>query len=126
MANSWRCERWDSMTLLTPNWQSGLPGLPYDGADPDGYMTAGEVADLIMRFAVQTRAPVLRDTNVTSLRRTEDGYELTTSQGEHPVARGAHRDRSLQPADGACTRPGAPAADRAADPVRLPQSRPAP
>ena len=26
VANSWRRERWDSLRLLTPNWQSRLPG----------------------------------------------------------------------------------------------------
>ena len=38
-ANSWRTERWDSLRLLTPNWQSRLPGSAYDGDDPDGFMT---------------------------------------------------------------------------------------
>jgi putative flavoprotein involved in K+ transport len=51
VANSWRRERWDSLRLLTPNWQSRLPGLRYEGPDPDGYMTAGEVTELIERFA---------------------------------------------------------------------------
>jgi putative flavoprotein involved in K+ transport len=31
VANSWRRERWDSLRLLTPNWQSRLPGHAYDG-----------------------------------------------------------------------------------------------
>ena len=26
VANSWRHERWDSLRMLTPNWQSRLPG----------------------------------------------------------------------------------------------------
>ena len=47
VANSWRRERWDSLRLLTPNWQSRLPGLPYEGPDPDGYMTMGEVTGFI-------------------------------------------------------------------------------
>ena len=34
VANSWRTERWDSLRLLTPNWQSRLPGYRYDGPDP--------------------------------------------------------------------------------------------
>ena len=51
VANSWRRERWDSLRLLTPNWQSRLPGLRYDGPDPDGYMTMGEVTEFIERFA---------------------------------------------------------------------------
>ena len=57
VANSWRRERWDSLRLLTPNWLSRLPGHPYDGPDPDGYMTTGEVAELIERFADGSRAP---------------------------------------------------------------------
>jgi len=39
VANSWRTERWDSLRLLTPNWQSRLPGFRYEGSDPDGYRT---------------------------------------------------------------------------------------
>ena len=35
VANSWRTQRWDSFTLLTPNWQTELPGRAYDGDDPD-------------------------------------------------------------------------------------------
>ncbi|MCB1402535.1 MAG: NAD(P)-binding domain-containing protein, partial [Rhodobacteraceae bacterium] len=38
VANSWRHERWDSLRLLTPNWQSRLPGFAYAGPDPDGFM----------------------------------------------------------------------------------------
>ena len=46
IAHSWRTERWDSLRLLTPNWQSRLPGYQYEGADPDGYMTMREVIEL--------------------------------------------------------------------------------
>ena len=58
MANSWRRERWDSLRLLTPNWQSRLPGLRYEGPDPDGYMTVAEVTEFIEHFAKVSRAPV--------------------------------------------------------------------
>src|SRR5829696_1085028 len=51
VANSWRHERWDSLRLLTPNWQSRLPGLSYDGPDPDGYMSMRDVVAFIERFA---------------------------------------------------------------------------
>ena len=58
MANSWRHERWDSLRLLTPNWQSRLPGHRYEGPDPDGYMTMSEVVEFIEQFAKFSRAPV--------------------------------------------------------------------
>jgi cation diffusion facilitator CzcD-associated flavoprotein CzcO len=69
VANSWRTERWDSLRLLTPNWLTRLPGFAYEGPDPDGYMTAGEVADLVQAYAVDGGAPVRTGTTVTSVRR---------------------------------------------------------
>ena len=47
IANSWRHERWDSLRLLTPNWQSRLPGYRYRGNDPDGFMSMPEVIQFI-------------------------------------------------------------------------------
>ena len=82
VANSWRRERWDSLRLLTPNWQCRLPGFDYRGDDPDGFMSALEVADLITDYAKEISAPVLNGTTVTSLRRTAEGYVVTTDQGE--------------------------------------------
>src|SRR5262249_16655686 len=102
VANSWRRERWDSLRLLTPNWQSRLPGLPYDGIDPDGYMSSDEVVDLITRFAGPIEAPVRTETNVTALRRGGEGYELTTSEGEILA-------RTAVIASGACNVPVVPA-----------------
>jgi putative flavoprotein involved in K+ transport len=98
VANSWRTERWDSLRLLTPNWQSRLPGLRYEGADPDGYMTMSEVTEFIERFAKVSRAPVRTGVNVTSVRRADDGYHVTTSDGEIGC-------RTVVIASGACNRP---------------------
>ncbi|MGN6796366.1 MAG: NAD(P)-binding domain-containing protein, partial [Streptosporangiaceae bacterium] len=47
VANSWRTQRWDSLRLLTPNWMTRLPGFAYRGDDPDGFMSAPQVARLI-------------------------------------------------------------------------------
>ncbi len=102
MANSWRCERWDSLRLLTPNWQSRLPGFAYDGPDPDGYMTAGGVAELIGRYATHIGAPVQTGTTVTSVQRVDDGYRVTTTHGEI-------RSRAVVIASGACNRAVVPA-----------------
>jgi putative flavoprotein involved in K+ transport len=100
-ANSWRHDRWDSLRLLTPNWQSGLPGLSYEGDDPDGYMTALDVVELITRYAASVAAPVRTATNVTSLRRLGEGYRVATSQGEID-------SRSVLIASGACNLPTVP------------------
>ena len=82
VANAWRTERWDSLRLLTPNWQCRLPGHAYEGEDRDGYMTASEVVDVLAGYAKAVAAPVHTGTTVTSLRRTDDGYLVTTDQGE--------------------------------------------
>jgi putative flavoprotein involved in K+ transport len=101
VANSWRRERWDSLRLLTPNWQTRLPGQDYRGADPDGYMTMGEVIDFISRYAAAASAPVRTQTAVTSVSLNDTGYHVATSQG-------AIRCRTLVLASGACNVPSIP------------------
>lgn len=81
VANTWRTERWDSLRLLTPNWQSRLPGYGYEGGDPDGYRTMPETVDFLKRYADVISAPVQTRTSVTSVRRDEDGYEIVTNRG---------------------------------------------
>ena len=81
MANTWRTERWDSLRLLTPNWQSRLPGHEYDGDDPDGYMTMPEVIEFIDSYAKTVDAPLRTHTTVKSLRPNHDGYETVTDDG---------------------------------------------
>jgi putative flavoprotein involved in K+ transport len=101
VANSWRRERWASLRLLTPNWQSRLPGLPYEGPDPDGYMSSGDVVELIDRFGERTGAPVRTGTNVTSVRSADGGYQVATSDGEV-------LSRAVVIASGACNLPTVP------------------
>ena len=81
VANTWRTERWDSLRLLTPNWQSRLPGVDYSGPDPDGFMTMTEVVGFIDGYARHVGAPVQTNTTVTSLRPGPDGYQVVTDNG---------------------------------------------
>ena len=80
VASAWRA-RWDSLRLLTPSWLCRLPGYGYQGDDPDGFMTMPEVVDFITGYAKEVAAPVHAGTTVTSVRRTDDGYRVTTDQG---------------------------------------------
>ncbi len=82
VAHTWRTERWDSLRLLTPNWQSRLPGFGYRGDDPDGYRSMPEVIDFIARYAKAISAPVQTHTAVTSVRSTETGFLIRTNQGD--------------------------------------------
>ena len=111
VANSWTTGRWDSLRLLTPNWQSRLPGFQYDGDDPDGFMTMPEVIDYLGRYAEVVAAPIERHTTVTSVRPSgEDGYRVVTSQGEW-------RCRTVVLASGACNIPDVPAVAAAVPPA---------
>ena len=81
VANSWRTQRWDSLRLLTPNWQSRLPGLSYGGNDPDGYMSMPEVIEFMSGYARLVDAPMLTRTTVTSVRPSGAGYLVDTDHG---------------------------------------------
>lgn len=82
VANSWRRERWDSLQLLTPNWQSRLPGYRYQGSDPDGFMTMPEVIEFIEAYGEFISAPVSTGTTVTSVCPDDHGYRIVTDRGE--------------------------------------------
>ncbi|MGI5240594.1 NAD(P)-binding domain-containing protein [Dactylosporangium sp. CA-139066] len=101
VANSWRRERWDSLRLLTPNWLTRLPGGHYDGADPDGYMTAAEVTAFVERYAAASRAPVRDHTAVTRVAGGDGEYHIETDGGEL-------RCRAVVIASGAANRPVVP------------------
>ncbi len=95
VANSWRTERWDSLRLLTPNWQSRLPGYAYTGDDPDGFMTMPEVVGFLQRYAGLSLAPIVTGTRVMRVKQQDGGYEVATNQGPW-------RCRKLVIASGAC------------------------
>ena len=102
IANSWRKERWDSLRLLTPNWQTRLPGHRYEGDDPDGFMSVAEVVGFVQRYAALSALPVRTNTTVTSVRPDDYGYEIVTDQGVLGC-------RTLVIASGACNLPSVPA-----------------
>ncbi len=105
VANSWRTERWDSLRLLTPNWQSRLPGYAYRGADPDGYRTMPETVAFLEGYAKAIAAPVRSHTRVISVRRAGDGYAVRTERGEWLA-------RAVVLASGACNLAQVPALAR--------------
>ena len=102
IANSWRHERWNSLTLLTPNWQCTVPGFSYSGDDPDGFMTGPQVIDFIDEYATVSAAPVRTNTEVTSVRCDDNGYRVSTDDAEWCC-------RSVVIASGACNIPVVPA-----------------
>jgi putative flavoprotein involved in K+ transport len=95
VANSWKRERWDSLRLLTPNWQTRLPGFAYTGNDPDGYMTVAELSAFLEQYAGHISAPIHLHTTVTAVTAVGHGYQVVTD-------RGTWHCNSLVIASGAC------------------------
>jgi putative flavoprotein involved in K+ transport len=75
----WRSERWDSFTLLSPNWQTRLPGHRYVGPDPDGFMGGADVADLLQVYGRE--APVRTGVTVDAVQPAARGWWVLTSMG---------------------------------------------
>lgn len=78
---SWRNHRWDSFCLVTPNWQCRLPGWPYRGPDPDGFMLKDEIVDYLDGFANSFDPPLREGVEVTRVWREDAIFHLQTSAG---------------------------------------------
>jgi putative flavoprotein involved in K+ transport len=81
IAERWRSERWDSLRLLTPNWQTRLPGFRYDGPEPDGYMSMPELMRFFERYASSFAAPIETGTAVLSVEYAGKQFQVRTSRG---------------------------------------------
>jgi putative flavoprotein involved in K+ transport len=102
VANSWRTQRWPSLRLLTPNWQTRLPGRDYIGDDPDGYMPAAGVVATLSEYARLVGAPVRTATAVHALRAAPQGFQICANDDLVCT-------RTVVLATGACARPAIPA-----------------
>jgi putative flavoprotein involved in K+ transport len=101
VASSWRTQRWPSLRLLTPNWQTRLPGHPYAGDDPDGFMPAADLAAALTAYARLISAPVRTGVTVHALRAGPQGFQIQA--GDDLL-----RARAVVLATGACARPAIP------------------
>lgn len=81
-AHEWSDHRWDSFCLVTPNWQCDLPGFPYRGDDPYGFMLREEVVDYLVGYVRAFDFPLVEGVEVRQLRpRRSGGFELSSSEG---------------------------------------------
>src|SRR5271156_4689145 len=78
--HAWRAERWDTFCLVTPNWQCQLPGFPYPGPDPNGFMLRHEIIDYIDAYVASFDPPLREGTTVKRMARNGSGrFELSTT-----------------------------------------------
>ena len=79
--HDWRERRWDSFCLVTPNWQCDLPGFPYAGGDPHGFMAKDEIVRYIEAYAASFGPPLVEGVAVTALCARGRGFALATTAG---------------------------------------------
>lgn len=80
-ANAWRNDRWDSFTLVTPNWATRMPGAESPGGDPSGFMPRDEVVAYFEQYVVRFQLPIRYNTRVTSIEPDDTGYVVRTDGG---------------------------------------------
>jgi putative flavoprotein involved in K+ transport len=79
--HAWRTQRWDSFCLVTPNWQCRLPGFPYAGSDPLGFMPNEQIIAYIEDYAKSFACPLREGVRVLAIRQTRFGFEVDTTEG---------------------------------------------
>jgi putative flavoprotein involved in K+ transport len=101
LGHTWR-DRWDSLKLFTPAQYDGLPGMPFP-APADTYPTKDPVADYLQTYVTVFDLPVRLNARVTSLTRTDHGFEVRTADdtlqaGQVVVATGPFQVPFVPPA----------------------------
>ena len=82
IGHAWRAQRWDSFCLVTPNYQCRLPGLPYPGDDPDGFMVKDEILEYVEGYAASFAPPLHEGVGVTEVARAlGGGFRVRTTRG---------------------------------------------
>lgn len=81
IGEAWRSGKWDSFTLVSPNWTLQLPGFHYKGNDPDGFLTRDEVVQYLEDYVRLFNPPVRTGIEVTCVRETADGLLVETNSG---------------------------------------------
>ena len=83
VANAWRNQRWDSFTLVTPNFQVRMPGAEYQGPEPYAFMSRAEVVQYLEHYVERFSLPVRRGVEVFSVEQRSGGYRVSSSAGEY-------------------------------------------
>jgi putative flavoprotein involved in K+ transport len=81
VAQAWR-QRWDSFTLVTPNWTLDLPGQPYAGDDPEGHVARDDIVAYLEAYAKDHAGEIRQGVRVDRLGPGSLGrFRLDTNDG---------------------------------------------
>ena len=104
----WRSGRWDSFTLNTPNWMTQLPGFPYQGDDPDGFLPREDIVAYLEQYAASFHAPLQCGVQVTAVKQEPGGDGYLVEAEENML-----KARNVVLATGAYPKPKLPRASAA-------------
>jgi putative flavoprotein involved in K+ transport len=80
--SAWR-KRWDSFTLVTPNWQTRLPGAEYQGLEPDGFMPRDGVIAYLEHYVQHFHLPVRYGVKASQVETQNGQYQVATESGSY-------------------------------------------
>ncbi|MFN6993911.1 MAG: MSMEG_0569 family flavin-dependent oxidoreductase [Aquincola tertiaricarbonis] len=90
----WQSRRWDNFCLVTPNWQCDLPGHPYAGDDPHGFMKKDEIVAYLAAFRRKVAPPLREGVAVRLVKpRPQGGYDVQYSVGTDTALRHCTADQ---------------------------------
>ena len=79
--SAWR-QRWDSFTLVTPNWSFQLPGGAYGQTDPHGYMGREQILAAFADYARRHQLPVRYGSEVTAVAQTPNRQDYRVTMAD--------------------------------------------
>ncbi|MDL1899619.1 FAD-dependent oxidoreductase [Anaerolineae bacterium CFX9] len=79
VGEAWRSAKWDSFTLVSPNWTLRLPGFHYQGDDPDGFLKREEVVCYLEDYVRAAGLPVRTGVHVLSVEQHENRFLVRTT-----------------------------------------------
>jgi len=109
IGESWLAQRWDSFQLNTPNSMNTLPGLPYDGPEPDGFWRVAELAVYFRRYIDYFNLPVCTGVMVHSVEQEPDSPRFLVNVQSDGQSEETLLSRSVVIASGSQRKPKIPA-----------------
>jgi len=80
--DAWRNQRWDSFTLVTPNWSFLVPGAEYSGPEPGGYLSKNEIVAHFDRYVERNHFPVRCEVTVSAVEAGDNGSFTVRANGD--------------------------------------------
>ncbi len=81
-ADAWRNRRWDSFTLVSPNWTFKIPGGEYTGSEPGAFMPRDEIVRRFESYVKENDFPVSYSTEVTRVEPITNTYRYRVTTND--------------------------------------------